>query len=140
MTKLKVCFVILILSSVGISPVALADEDSGRIISGVLGSLLGVPPQEQEQPDAVYIAQEKEKLVYLLQSGEYATSRQGEPVDAMLLGIPLTRADHVYKATPFPPPGGAYRATNPYSAQPGSSTSAPSGSYQQQLEQMRQGY
>ena len=31
------------------------------------------------------------------------TSRQGEPIDLMVLGIPLTHRQHVYTATPIPP-------------------------------------
>ena len=31
------------------------------------------------------------------------TSRQGEPVDLIVYGVPLTQKDHVYSARPVPP-------------------------------------
>jgi hypothetical protein len=62
--------------------------------------LLGSP---QPASDAAYTAQERERLAGLLASGEYATSRQGEPIDLVVLGIPLTRNDHVYTAKPVQP-------------------------------------
>jgi hypothetical protein len=79
------------------------EEESGtgeRILGGVLSGLLGGP---QPAPGAAYTAQEKERLVSLLESGEYVTSRQGEPVDLMVFGVPLTHIDHVYTARPIPP-------------------------------------
>jgi len=88
---------------------ALAEErpkTSDRVISGVLSGLLG---EGQQPPDAAYAAKEQHRLVSLLQTGEYVTSRQHEPVDAMILGIPLTRQDHVYTAKPIQP--------NPFSSQ-----------------------
>lgn len=83
--------------------VAQAEEKqktSERVIGGVISGLLGGP---QQPPDAAYTAQEQERLASLLQSGEYATSRQGESVDVIVLGIPLTRIEHVYTAKPIPP-------------------------------------
>ena len=73
---------------------------SERVLSGVVTGLLGGP---QQNPDAAYTAQERERLASLLAGGEYATSRQGEPIDTVVLGIPLTRAEHVYSAKPIPP-------------------------------------
>lgn len=79
---------------------AWADEETDRLVGGVLSGLLGGP---QPPADAAYLAKERERLASLLQSGEYATSRQGEPVDAVILGVPLTRTEHVYTARPIPP-------------------------------------
>ncbi len=99
-------WMVLGLCAVGLSlhlVVANADEEPStgeRILGGVLSGLLGGPQQPR---DAAYLAEQRERLVSLLQSGEYATSRQGEPVDLMILGVPLTRADHVYTAKPVPP-------------------------------------
>ena len=80
-----------------------ADEEQGRgdrVLGGVIQGLLGTP---QTAPDAAYAAQERERLAGLLLNGEYATSRQGEPIDLVVLGIPLTRTDHVYTAKPIQP-------------------------------------
>jgi hypothetical protein len=93
------------LALVGLSSgVGWAEEDEPstgeRVLGGVLSGLLGQPGQPA---DAAYLAKERERLVSLLQSGQYATSRQGEPVDLMVLGIPLTRADRVYTARPIQP-------------------------------------
>ena len=84
---------------------ALADDEQKastgeRVLGGVISGLLGGP---QQPPDAAYAAQERERLASLLQAGDYATSRQGETVDLFVLGIPLTRRDHVYSANPIPP-------------------------------------
>ena len=76
-----------------------------QIIGGVISGLMGQPSQS---PDAVYTAQERDRLVSLLQSGEYVTSRQGETVDMMVYGVPLTQRDHVYTAKPIQP-SQAYR-------------------------------
>jgi hypothetical protein len=79
------------------------DEKPGtgeRVLGGVISGLLGTP---QQASDAAYTAQERERLAALLTSGDYATSRQGEPIDMVVLGIPLTRAEHVYSAKPVPP-------------------------------------
>ena len=75
-------------------------ETGDKVLTGVLSGLLGQSPQPA---DAAYVAQERERLVSLLQGGDYATSRQGEPVDLMILGVPLTRAERVYTAKPIPP-------------------------------------
>ena len=83
--------------------VARAEEDAStgeRILGGVLSGLLGEP---QGTRSAAYVAEQRERLVSLLQRGEYVTSRHGEPVDLMVLGVPLTRTDHVYTAKPIPP-------------------------------------
>ncbi len=74
-------------------------KTSERVIGEVISGLLGQP----QAPDAAYTAQDQERLVSLLQSGEYATSRQGEPVDMIVLGVPLTQLDHVYTARPIQP-------------------------------------
>lgn len=82
---------------------AQADEEPGtgeRVLTGVISGLLGVP---QQPPDEAYAAQERERLASLLQSGEYATSRQSEPIDLMVYGIPLTHVSHVYTAKPIAP-------------------------------------
>ena len=71
-----------------------------RVLGGVISGLLGTP---QQSPDAAYTAQERERLAAFLSSGDYATSRQGEPVDMVVLGIPLTRSEHVCSAKPIPP-------------------------------------
>jgi len=78
-------------------PEARAGDEEKRIMGGVLSGLLGQPPE------ATYTEQERDRLVSLLQSGEYVTSRQGEPVDLMVYGVPLTHRDHVYSARPIPP-------------------------------------
>ena len=83
--------------------VARAEEDrrtSERVLGGVISDLLGAP---QSTPDAAYTAKEQERLASFLQSGEYVTSRQGEPVDVMVFGVPLTHVDHVYTAKPIRP-------------------------------------
>lgn len=79
---------------------AKADEETDRVLGGVLSGLLGTP---QQSPDALYTAKERERLAAFLQSGEYATSRQGEPIDLVVHGIPLTRSDRVYTARPIQP-------------------------------------
>ena len=88
--------------------VARAEEQrkSERIIGSVVTGLLGGAPQS---PEATFTAQERDRLVSLLQSGEYVTSRQGETVDMMVYGIPLTRVEHVYTAKPIPPSQTGYR-------------------------------
>ena len=74
-----------------------ADDETKRVVGGVLSGLLGQPQQ------ASYTAQERDRLVSFLQSGEYVTSRQGEPIDLVVYGVPLTSADHVYLAKPIRP-------------------------------------
>ncbi len=84
-------------------PSAMAGDDRDardQVVGGLINGLLGQP---QPSADAVYTAKERDRLVSMLQSGEYATSRQGEPVDAMVYGVPLTRVEHVYSAKPIPP-------------------------------------
>jgi len=81
-------------------PYAIAGDTENRILNGVISGLLGPTPQ---QANAVSLQQEQGRLASLLQSGEYATSRQGEPVDMIVLGIPLTHTDHVYEAKLVPP-------------------------------------
>ena len=78
-------------------------ERGDKVLTGVLSGLMGESPQPAQSADAAYAAQERERLVSLLQGGGYTTSRQGEPVDLMVLGVPLTRAEHVYTAKPIPP-------------------------------------
>ena len=77
-----------------------------QVLGGVISGLLGGPSQES---DVAYLQQERERLLSFLQQGEYATSRQGEPIDVMILGIPLTRTEHVYTARPIPPSQTSYR-------------------------------
>ena len=79
---------------------ALAGDDEDRIVGGVMGGLLGQP---QQASDAAYLAKERDRLVSLLQGGQFVTTRQGEPVDRVVLGVPLTRAENVYTAKPVPP-------------------------------------
>ena len=74
-----------------------ADDETKRVMGGVISGLLGQPQQSS------YTAQERDRLVELLQGGQYVTSRQGEPVDLMVYGVPLTQADHVYTAKPIRP-------------------------------------
>ncbi|MBI4342337.1 MAG: hypothetical protein HY599_03100 [Candidatus Omnitrophica bacterium] len=74
-----------------------ADDETKRVVGGVISGLLGQP----QQPS--YTAQERDRLISLLQSGDYVTSRQGEPVDLMVYGVPLTQAGHVYTAKPIRP-------------------------------------
>ncbi len=87
----------------GLAGMAAAEERrSDRIMEGVVSGLLGTP---QQTPDAASTAKGREQLASLLQSGQYVTSRQGEPVDLLVLGIPLTKLEHVYRANPIPPSG-----------------------------------
>ena len=81
----------------GVGPAFASDDDTKQVVNGVLSGLLGVPQQD------AYSAKERDQLVSLLQGGQYVTSRQGEPVDLMMYGVPLTRAEHVYTARPVPP-------------------------------------
>ena len=89
---------------VGLSMSAARAEDrretSDKVLTSVMSGLLGVP---QESPTAAYTAQEQARLAQLLQSGQYVTTRQGEPVDTIVYGVPLTRVEHVYTARPIPP-------------------------------------
>ena len=99
-------WIVAILSVVvigGSAPMAQAGEDKERtqqVLGGVISGLLGGSSQS---PDAAYTAKEQERLASLLQSGEYATSRQGEVIDMVVSGVPLTRSTHVYTATPVTP-------------------------------------
>jgi len=92
---------ILILST----GVAMAGKDEDRVLGGVISGLLGQPQGAQG------LAQEQERLVSFLQSGDYVTSRQGEPIDLMVLGVPLTHREHVYTAKPIPPSQTSYRTS-----------------------------
>ena len=90
---------VVIACFIGHGMVAQAQEqrDSGdELLGGVLSGLLGGQTADTS-------AQERERLVQLLQGGEYATSRQGEVVDAFVAGVPLTHRDHVYSAKPVSP-------------------------------------
>ena len=75
-------------------------EQTDQVIGGVLNGLLGTSAQA---PDQVYTAQQRDRLVSMLQGGEYVTSRQSEPIDAMVYGVPLTHVSHVYSARSIPP-------------------------------------
>lgn len=83
-----------------LAPNVLAGDTENRVLNSVISGLLGPTPQ---QAAVASLQQEQERLATLLQSGEYATSRQSEPVDMIVLGIALTHTDHVYKASPIPP-------------------------------------
>ena len=76
-----------------------AGQKEQEQVLGVVSGLLGVPPQTRE---VTYTAEQKERLVSLLLGGQYVTSRQGEPVDLMVYGVPLTKVEHVYSARPIP--------------------------------------
>jgi hypothetical protein len=76
------------------------DEDTERAVLGVVSGLLGGPQPGQQPTSPQALAQERERLVGLLQSGQYVTTRQGEPVDLVVLGVPLTQVEHVYTAKP----------------------------------------
>lgn len=109
------CRIMLVLALVlGLPAVCRAedrDESSKRILNGVISGLLGTPQTQQQTmqaQDAAYIARERERLVSLITSGEFVTSRQGETVDMMVLGVPLTHKDHVYIARPVVPSRTAY--------------------------------
>ena len=69
-----------------------------QVLEGVLTSVLGGAPST-----TTYTTQERDRLVSMLQSGEYVTSRQGEPIDTVAYGVPLTSTAHVYTAKPIPP-------------------------------------
>lgn len=69
-----------------------------QVLEGVLTGVLGAPPST-----TTYTTQERDRLVSMLQSGEYVTSRQGEPIDTVAYGVPLTNTAHVYTAKPIPP-------------------------------------
>ena len=89
--------VLAVLISLSVTSLARAGHDEDRILGSVVSGLLGQPQ------DAQYVAQEQQRLFSFLQSGDYVTSRQGEPIDVMVLGIPLTHREHVYTARPIPP-------------------------------------
>ncbi len=102
MRRFALCGLTIVVLGVGMTAAG-AEENQGtgeRILSGVLSGLLGQP---QQAPDAAYTAKEQARLVSMLQSGQYATSRQGEPVDTIVLGVPLTRSSNVYTAKPIKP-------------------------------------
>ena len=91
--------IVFVVAGCAMSSLAMA-EDRKEIFGTVVNGLLGGPTAA---PDAAYLTQERERLVAMLQSGEYATSRQSEAVDMMVLGVPLTHTAHVYTAQPIPP-------------------------------------
>ena len=82
---------------VGLARPASAGEDENRLIGNLLTGLTGT----QQSSDATSSVQAREQLVLMLSSGEYVTSRQGEPVDTVVAGVPLTHRDHVYVARPI---------------------------------------
>ncbi len=90
--------VLVMVLSVGTSVLA-ADKEK-EVVGGIISGLLG---GQQPTPAEAYSAQERDRLVSLLSGGEYVTSRQGEPVDMIVYGIPLTHRDHVYSARPIQP-------------------------------------
>lgn len=81
------------------APVLAAEKDK-EVVGGIISGLLGGP---QTTPQQTYSAQERDRLVQMLSSGDYVTSRQGEPVDMIVYGVPLTQKDHVYSARPIAP-------------------------------------
>ncbi len=92
--------VLLSLQLIGVVSAEDKSSTTERVMGGVISGLLGQPAQPA---DAAYAAKERERLVSLLQSGSYVTSRQGEPMDTVILGVPLTRTEHVYTAKPAQP-------------------------------------
>ena len=106
--RTRMCVAILLAAGWLALPAAADDEKTRRVVGGVISGLLGVP---SSSPEATYTAQERDRLVSLLQGGEYVTSRQGEPVDLMVYGVPLTRTDHVYTARPIAPSQAGSRQT-----------------------------
>lgn len=97
----------------GAAAVYADQKRSDQVINSVVSGLLGTPQQPAPSPDAIYSAQERDRLVSLLQGGEYVTTRQGEPVDMVAYGVPLTRVEHVYTAKPVAPSQTNYRRTTP---------------------------
>ena len=85
---------------VGLSLPASAGQDEERLIGNLLTGLTGTQPASGATTSS---AATRDQLVVMLSSGEYVTSRQGEPVDAMVAGVPLTHKDHVYVARPIAP-------------------------------------
>ncbi len=83
----------------GLSVPAYAGEDENRLIGNLLTGLTGT----QQTADATSSAKTRDQLASMLTSGEYVTSRQGEPVDAIVAGVALTHKDHVYVARPVGP-------------------------------------
>lgn len=90
----------LVVGMLSFAAPALAAEKDKEVVGGILSGLLGAP---QQTPGQTYSAQERDRLVQLLSSGDYVTSRQGEPVDLIVYGVPLTQKDHVYSARPVAP-------------------------------------
>ena len=88
---------ILVLTSA--APAMARDRDN-EVVGGIVSGLLG---GSQQTPGQAYSAQERDRLVSALSSGDYVTSRQGEPVDMIVFGVPLTQKDHVYSARPVSP-------------------------------------
>lgn len=102
MRRMAVVMAVVALCGAG-AVFAADDEKHGtgeRVLGGVISGLLGTP---QQSSDAAYTTRERERLATLLGSGDYASSRQGEPIDMVVLGIPLTRSEHVYSAKPISP-------------------------------------
>ncbi len=105
-------FLVIGFLAVSFAGAALAEQKRNeQVLDSVISGLLGTPQQQAPSPDAVYSGQERDRLVSLLQSGEYVTARQGEPVDMIAYGIPLTSVAHVYTAKPIPPSQTSYRRT-----------------------------
>lgn len=96
---MRVMVWVLVVACLGMAGPVRAGEDEDRVVGGILSGLLGQPQNQ----DATYVAEQRERLLQALSSGEYATSRQGEPIDEWVLGIPLTHKDHVYRAQPAKP-------------------------------------
>jgi len=110
MRRLAVGFIAVLMAMCAWSGAHAEDQRNteDQLIGGIISGLLGQP--QSSKP--TYTAQERDRLVSLLQSGDYVTSRQGEMVDMMVYGIPLTHRDHVYSATPIPP-SQLYRQDSP---------------------------
>ena len=85
---------------VGLSRPVSAGQEEERLIGNLLSGLTGTQPASGATTSN---AAARDQLVVMLSSGEYVTSRQGEPVDAMVAGVPLTHKDHVYVARPIAP-------------------------------------
>ena len=84
----------------GLARPACAGEDENRLIGNLLTGLTNAQPASGGSAPTT---KEREQLALMLSSGEYVTSRQGEPIDAIVAGVPLTQKDHVYIARPVPP-------------------------------------
>ncbi len=98
-------YLMIFLFCTTVVPTVFAEDSSRSDVINVLTGVLTGQPAQQQQPDYqdVYLQEQQAQLASMLQSGQYVTTRQGEPVDLMILGVPLTQSEHVYRALPVPP-------------------------------------